>query len=79
MTKSIAAFTQGKGMSFQKPRHSLTADFIRNVGSIVLLCDQLSHINIETIYLNTNLSNNDNEQVLIRMEANRSKQTDPSN
>lgn len=76
VTKYTAAFAQGEGMSPHKLRHSFAADFIRNGGSIVLLRDQLGHSNIETTSLYTNLSNKDNEQVLLRMEENRSKQTD---
>lgn len=66
-------------MSSHKLRHSFAADFIRNGGSIVLLRDQLGHSNIETTSLYTILSNKDNEQVLSRMEANRSKQIDTLN
>lgn len=76
VTKYTAAFAQGEGMSPHKLRHTFAADFIRNGGNIVLLRDQLGHSNIETTSLYTNLSNKDNEQVLSRMEANRSKQTD---
>ena len=54
----------------------LLQDFIRNGGNIVLLRDQLSHSNIETTSLYTNLSNKDNEQVLTRMETNRLKPAD---
>jgi len=73
VTKYTAAFAQGKGMSPHKLRHSFAADFIRNGGSIVLLRDQLGHSNIETTSLYTNLSNKDNEQVLTRMAANRTR------
>lgn len=76
VTKYTAAFVQGEGMSPHKLRHSFAADFIRNGGNLVLLRDQLGHSNIETTSLYTNLSNKDNEQVLTRMEANRSKRTD---
>lgn len=76
VTKYTAAFAQGEGMSPHKLRHTFAADFMRNGGNIVLLRDQLGHSNIETTSLYTNLSNKDNEQVLSRMEANRSKQTD---
>lgn len=79
VTKYTAAFVQGEGISPHKLRHSFAADFIRNGGSIVLLRDQLGHSNIETTSLYTNLSNKDNEQVLSRMEANRSKQIDSLN
>ncbi|GKW46944.1 tyrosine recombinase XerS [Planococcus sp. NCCP-2050] len=72
VTKYTAAFAQGEGMSPHKLRHTFAADFIRNGGSIVLLRDQLGHSNIETTSLYTNLSNKDNEQVLSRMEENRS-------
>lgn len=75
VTKYTAAFAEGEGMSPHKLRHSFAADFIRNGGSIVLLRDQLGHSNIETTSLYTNLSNKDNEQVLSRMEANRSKRS----
>lgn len=73
VTKYTAAFAQGEGMSPHKLRHSFAADFIRNGGSIVLLRDQLGHSNIETTSLYTNLSNKDNEQVLTRMAANRTR------
>lgn len=76
VSKYTASFAQGEGMSPHKLRHSFAADFIRNGGNIVLLRDQLGHSNIETTSLYTNLSNKDNEQVLSRMEENRSKQTD---
>lgn len=79
VTKYTAAFAQGEGMSPHKLRHSFAADFIRNGGNIVLLRDQLGHSNIETTSLYTNLSNNDNEQVLTRMEANRLKRSDVEN
>lgn len=73
VTKYTASFAQGEGMSPHKLRHSFAADFIRNGGSIVLLRDQLGHSNIETTSLYTNLSNKDNEQVLTRMAANRTR------
>lgn len=75
VNKYTAAFAQGEGMSPHKLRHSFAADFIRNGGNIVLLRDQLGHSNIETTSLYTNLSNKDNQQVLSRMEKNRTKQS----
>lgn len=50
-----------------------TVDFIHNGGDINLIRDQLSHNDIKTTSLDTNMANTDSQKVLIKMEEQRKK------
>lgn len=66
--KYSEAFMDGKRLSPHKLRHSFAKGFLDEGGSLVALRDQLGHNSIETTSLYTNLSQEEQRQVLRRMD-----------
>lgn len=71
--KYSEAFMDGKRLSPHKLRHSFAKGFLDEGGSLVALRDQLGHNTIETTSLYTNLSQEEQREVLRRMDSKDSK------
>lgn len=71
LNKYTTAFTNGKSLSPHKLRHSFASEWLRSGGNLVLLRDQLGHSSIETTTLYTNLSDQDSQRFIDKMEKNR--------
>lgn len=74
--KYSESFLEGKRLSPHKLRHSFANSWIKNNGSMIGLRDQLGHNTIETTSLYTNLSQQDQRDVLNKMDI--SNKEEPS-
>ncbi|MFL0366071.1 tyrosine recombinase XerS [Pseudobacillus sp. 179-B 2D1 NHS] len=68
LNKYTTAFTSGKSLSPHKLRHSFASEWLRSGGNLVLLRDQLGHSSIETTTLYTNLSDQDGQEFMDKIE-----------
>ena len=72
--KYSEAFLEGKRLSPHKLRHSFANSWLKSNGSLVGLRDQLGHNTIETTSLYTNLSQQDQREVLKNMDSKKMEQ-----
>lgn len=68
VNKYSAAFLSGRKLSPHKLRHSFAKQWLDNDGSLVGLRDQLGHNSIETTVLYTNYSQDEQREVLNKMD-----------
>lgn len=72
--KYSESFLEGKKLSPHKLRHSFANSWLQNNGTMIGLRDQLGHNTIETTALYTNLSQQDQRDILKNMDKNYKEQ-----